>query len=238
MHSSGTRDARPGVHHSVYLFTLPFRIAPMKLLSALLLLLAWGGAPALAQETNPPDPVPSTVSATIEQVVPQHASAWGVLDLINDPEFSASILFDASTLGSSRSGNEAQILQRGDGNYVFLQQSGIANVARVSVNGDDNQVYGRQNDDQNFLEVSILDGGSNNIVPIVQDGGGNVLSLTLDGLNDWTTDNLPVGFGLFGVQEGAFRSPTGMPVDALVQSSVGAPIPLRIEVRRGGGPRN
>jgi hypothetical protein len=207
----------------------------MKNFLLLLLFLGSTSVPIYAQNperNSSTRPVPSAVSATIEQVAP-NVGAHRVLDLISGPRFSASILDGIGTFGSTGTGNEARILQHGDGNYVFLQQSGAANVVSVSVNGDDNQVYGQQNGDQNILEVSILNDGVNNVVPIVQDGDGNQLSLTLDGINNWTIGNLPSG--LFETQSAAFVSPTGARVNALMQSSKGEPIPLRIEVRREVG---
>ena len=159
----------------------------MRHLLALCALLLWAGPAALAQDAGSPsaDPVPTTVSTTIEQVVP-NVGGVRVLDVlgIGRGSFEGRSLTDALDLGGI-DGNVAQILQEGDGNTTLLQQFGGQNVASLRLLGDDNVITATQLNGYNTLDLLV--DGSGNDIPVLQNnlfGRGNDLTLSLIGFDN------------------------------------------------------
>jgi hypothetical protein len=156
----------------------------MRFLLALCLLLGWGFSAALAQNTANTGPVPSAVSATIEQVAP-NVGVQRVLGAISAGPFAFEPPFPNALSPSSLGGNVAEIVQVGNGNTTLLRQYGGQNAASIRLDGDNNVVDATQLNGNNALSLTLE--GSNNEIPVFQTnrfGRGNDLTLTLLGVDN------------------------------------------------------
>ena len=174
----------------------------MKYLLVVLAFLGWGIVPTLAQPS--PDPVPTSITTTIEQVVPTMQSNR-VLDVLSGswmPYEGDALMQDGMR------GSQVYITQWGNDNATFLQQYGAQNAASIQLEGNDNVVDAAQWYGNNVLGLVIQ--GSGNTIPVRQYnvlGRGNDLSLELLGVDGL---NLPV------------------PI-----TQIGGGIPVHVQIRRG-----
>jgi hypothetical protein len=132
---------------------------------------------------NASQTVPSSVSSTIEQVVP-NANPRFVLVSREQSLFGSDPFLQQFGVPGALSGNAASIVQEGDGNVTLLRQYGGLNVASIQLDGDDNVVDARQLYGNNALGLSIQ--GDGNTIPVRQYnllGRGNELSLELVGVS-------------------------------------------------------